>query len=392
MVTLLAALPLAVPAILETPITGAREVGIAAFAPLPRPFGEKDRQKLAVAVRVLVDGSQEYGRRTIFDVTDGRTVEAALLPDGVTIRFVVPKENLGNGIALMDGLLRRPIVDEVTLGRALERIQRREPGYWAAALRPLRNDLKTLKPDEARALLIRVFQPEHVVVAAVGGFEAGEAQKLWASRTADWKPTPAPRYPDISPTPEPTDNPSGITTVELRGSSVSVADPALPKTWLALIALGVGKGASLFRDVRQVEGWSYRQEAILWPSVLGLTPRLVAATAPADDQSGKAEALRTALLKAVPNWSEGDRDRALTMARMTLFDGVPFGPLWLSDGPPGATVSDRALLDAYWFSKSGNRWEPTKLMNAMASVSLDDLKATATSLLTNAKPIVLPGH
>lgn len=381
-----------VPALLETPIAGSNDVGIAAFAPLPKPFGEKDRQKLAVAVRVLVDGSQEYGRRSVYEVTNGGTIEAALLPDGVTIRFVVPKESLSNGIALMEGLLRRPVVDSVTLDRALERIQRREPGYWAAALRPLRNDLKTLNPDEARALLVRVFQPDRTVVAAAGGFEVGQAQKLWAGRTADWKPTPAPRYPDISPTPEPTDNPSGVTTVELRGKPIPLADAELPKTWLALIALGVGKGGSLFRDVRQVEGWSYRQEAIFWPDPAGLVPRLVAATAPAEGQAGKAEDLRAALLKAVPNWSDGDRQRALTMARITLFDGLPLGPLWLSNGPPGVGEEDRALLDAYWYAKSNRRWDANRLMSAMVDVSLDDLKATATTLLTNAKPIVLPGR
>jgi len=381
-----------VPPLLETPISGSDKVGIAAFAPLPKQFGEKDRQKLAVAVRVLVDGSQEYGRRSVYELTNGGAIEAALLPDGVTIRFVVPKESLSNGLSLMEGLLRRPVVDPVTLGRALERIQRREPGYWAAALRPLRNDLRAVKPDDARALLVRIFQPDRTVIAAAGGFDTGQAQKLWAARTADWKTTPAPRYPDITPTPEPTDNPSGVTTVELRGKAIPLADSELSKTWLAMIALGVGKGGSLFRDVRQVEGWSYRQEAILWPDPAGLVPRLVAATAPAEDQAGKAEALRAALLKAVSNWSEGDRQRALTIARITLFDGLPLGPLWLSNGPPGAREEDRALLDAYWYAKSTKRWDPNRLMGTMVDVSLDDLKAAAVSLLTTSRPIVLPGR
>jgi hypothetical protein len=378
--------------LLETPISGQADVAFAAFAPLPKPFGEKDRQRLAVAIRTLVDGSQEYTRRTIYEVTDGRTVDVALLSDGVVVRFIVPKENLSNGVALMEGLLRRPIVDETTLSRALIRIQRREPGYWAAALRPLRNDLKTLKASEARALLERVFQPQRTVVSVAGGFAQGEAERLWEARTADWKPTAEPRYPDISPTPEPKDNPSGVTTVELRGAPISLTDAALPTRWLALIALGVGKGASLFRDVRQVEGWSYRQEAILWPDVAGLVPRIVAASAPDEAEATRAEALRSALLKSVEGWTENDRQRAVAMARLTLESGLPLGPLWLADGPVGDSLADKALLDAYWFAKSGGRWDSARLLGQMRAVTLDDLKVNATTLLHDAKAIVLPGR
>ncbi|RYG18136.1 insulinase family protein, partial [bacterium] len=364
---------------LETPIPGDPDVAFAAFAPLPKPFGEKDRQKLAVAVRTLVDGSQEYTRRTVYNITDGRTVDVALLPDGVAVRFTVPKENLSNGIALMDGLLRRPIVDETTLARALVRIQRREPGYWAAALRPLRNDVKTLKAPEARALLQRVFQPQRTVVVVAGGFTEGQAEVLWERRTADWKLTAEPRYPDITPKPEPKDNPSGVTTVELRGPAIKLADPELPTRWLALIALGVGKGSSLFRDVRQVEGWSYRQEAILWPDAAGLVPRIVAASAPEEGEAARAEALRTALQKSAEGWTAKDLKRALSVAELTLADGQPLGPLWLADGPVSNDLDDRALLDAYWFAKSGSRWDATKLLSQMRAVTLDDLKATATA-------------
>lgn len=378
--------------ILETPIADQQDIAFAAFAPLPKPFGEKDRQKLAVAIRTLVDGSQEYTRRTIYEVTDGRTIDVALLPDGVVVRFIVPKASLSSGIALMDGLLRRPLVDETTLARALIRIQRREPGYWAAALRPLRNDLKTLKAPEARALLQRVFLPQRTVVSVAGGFAPGQAEALWERRTADWKPTPEPRYPDISPSPQPTDNPSGITTVELRAAAISLTDPSLATRWLGLIALGVGKGSSLFRDVRQVEGWSYRQEAILWPDLAGLVPRVVAASVPEETESARAEALRSALLKSIEGWTEGDRQRAVAVAGMTLEGGLSLGPLWLADGPVGVSLADRALLDAYWFAKSGQRWDASRLLGQMRGVSLDDLKSSAASLVRDAKAIVLPGR
>ena len=379
-------------AVLETSSPKERDVAIAAYAPLPKPFGEKDRQRLAVAVRVLVEGSQDFGRRAIFNLTDGRTVEAALLPDGVAVRFVMPREELRNGLSLMESLLRRPLLDGPSLDRALRRLQRREVGYWGAALRPLCNDLKSIKPAEARALLGRVFTPGRTVVAVAGAFAPGEASGLWERRVADWKALPEPRYPDISPTPEPKENPSGITTVELRGLPLSPTDPDLPARWLALVALGVGKGASLFRDVRQVEGWSYRQEAILWPDVEGLVPRIVVAATPEEGETGRADALRSALRKAAAAWTEADRARALGMAALSLERGLPVGPLWLADGPPGGDLADRALLDAYWSSKAHARWDPARLLAAMREVPLGALKAEADDLLEKARPIVLPGR
>ena len=370
--------------LLETPMPQLGTVAIAAFAPLPKEFGERDRQRLAVAVRVLGDGSQEYARRQVFEITDGDTVHAALLPDGVLIRFEVPKANLTNGLALMDGLLRRPTVQQESLDAALRRAQRAEVGTWAAALRPYRNDLKGLRADEARAVLLRVFDPRRVVVAAIGGFAAGTASARWSSLTADWKPLPEPRYPDISIAPEPTTNPSGVGTVELRGRAFSANDPTLPARWLALLGLGVGKGSSLFQDVRQIQGWSYRQEAVLWPDRAGLVPRLVLASN--DESAGRTDDLRTTLLKSIGSWSEEDRTRALGAASLHL------GPLWLADSPVGESPLERASLDAYWYAKAGVAWDPDRLLNAMKNVSLSDMKAAATEMVSAARAITLAGH
>ena len=372
--------------LLETPMPGLSGVAIAAFAPLPREFGERDRQRLAVAVRVLSDGSQEYSRRQVSEITNGDTVHASLLPDGVLIRFIVSKTNLASGLALMEGLLRRPTVQQSSLDAALRRLSRPEADTWEAALRPRRNDLKAIREEDARAVLLRVFDPRRVVVAAAGGFLAGAAQARWAARTADWRPLPEPRYPDVSTASESTSNPSGVTTVELRGRAFPASDPALPARWLALVALGVGKGGSLFRDVRQVEGWSYRQEAVLWPDRAGLEPRLVVATTPDEGNASRAEGLRATLLRSIEGWSEDDRLRALGAATLDL------GPLWLDDAPIDDRPLGRAALDAYWFAKTGARWDFDRLLDAMKAVSLADLKTTATSLVKDARPIVLPGR
>ncbi len=361
-------------------------VAFAAFAPLPKEFGERDRQKLAVVVRVLSDGTQEYSRRTVFRVTDGGTVQASLLPNGVIVRFSVPKANLSNGVALMEGLLRRPTLVQESLDVALRRLQRREPDYWTAALRPGGNSLKTLRPGEARAVLLRVFSPARTVVSAVGGFAEGEARSRWKALTADWKPLPEPRYPDISVAPEPKESATGVTTVELRGAPFSAADPALPARWLAMVALGVGKGSSLFRDVRQVEGWSYRQEAVLWPDRGGLVPRLVVVTTPEAGEASRAEGLRATLRKSIDGWTEEDRLRALGAVRLNL------GPLWILDAPMSDGLLDRATLEAYWMAKAGVGWDADRLRESMRGIALDALKAEAAALVTNARAVVLPGR
>ena len=368
------------------------DVSIAAFAPLPSGFGDKDRQRLAVAVRVLADGTAEYSRRSIFRVTEGRTVEASLLPDGVLLRITLPRDNLRNGLSIMDGLLRRPTLIQERLDAMLVRLQRREKDYWSAALVPQGDDLKAVKASEERALLGRVFRPERTVVAVVGGFETGAPQSLWSDFTRDWRGDPEPRYPDISPTPVPKDNPAGVTTVELRGTPGPASASDLPARWLALVALGVGKGSSLFRDVRQVEGGSYRQEAMLWPDPKGLVPRVLLAAAPSEGETARAETLRASLLKSVAAWSEADRSRALAMAVVSLREGMPLGPLWLGGFPLGGALGDRASLEAYWFAKAGVRWDAERLLGAMANVPLDALKAEADVFLKGARPIVLPGR
>ena len=370
----------------ETAMPGTGEIAFAAFAPLPKEFGERDRQRLEVAVRTLPGGGQGYSRRTIFEVTEGGTVQAALLPDGVVVRFRVPSANLAYGVGLMDALLRRFTLSDEELATALRRLQRGEPDYWTSALRPGGNRLKRVGADEARALLKRVFDPRRVSVAAAGEFGEGQVATAWARRTADWRPTPEPRYPDISPTPEPKENPAGITSVELRGRPFPASDPRLAARWLTMLALGVGKGGALFRDVRQTEGWSYRQEAILWPDRAGLVPRLVAATTPGADEAKRAEALRTTLLAAIDAWTEADRTRALGAA------GLNLGPLWLVDGPMGTEPFDRATLEAYWWAKAGASWNREALLGAMGEVPLAELKATATDLVRGARAIVVPGR
>lgn len=362
------------------------EVAFAAFAPLPREFGGKDRQRLAVAVRVMSDGSQEYSRRAVLSLTQGESVRASLLPDGVLVRFEVPKGNLTNGISLMEGLLRRPNLTQERLDETLGRFAAREPSAWGAALRQDRVDLKTVKLDDARALLARVFDPRRVVVAVVGGFASGEARSKWETRTADWRPAVEPRYPDISPSPEPRDSGSGLTTVELRGQPFPATEPSLPARWLAMLALGVGKGGALFRDVRQVEGWSYRQEAILWPDPAGLEPRLLAASISAEGEATRAEELRATLLKAISGWTEDDRLRALGAA------GLNLGPLWLVNEPVGTGLLDRAALEAYWWAKAGASWDPDALRERMRAVPLEALKAEATAIVTGARAVVLPGR
>lgn len=372
--------------LIESPLPQLNEVSFAAFAPLPAEFGERDRQKLAIGVRVLGDGTQEYSRRTVFDLTEGRTIQATLLPDGVLIRFAVPKASLTNGVALMEGLLRRPTVTQESLDAALRRVQRGEPDLFNAALKPRRNALKTVKADEAKAILRRVFNPKSTVVAVSGGFVAGEARSRWMERTADWKPSVEPHYPDISVAPDPTQGPEGITAVELRGRPFPASDPALPARWLALIALGVGKGSSLFRDVRQAEGWTYRQEAVLWPDRAGLLPRLIALTAPHETEAGRAEGLRSTLVKSIEGWTEGDRTRALGAASLGL------GPLWLVDSPVTNAPLERASLDAYWFSKAGRTWDFDALIEAMRAVPLETLKSEGMTLVREAHPLVLPGR
>jgi hypothetical protein len=172
------------------------------------------------------------------------------------------------------------------------------------------------------------------------------------------------------------------TTLRLEGPAI--AGDQVPATLLAAYALGVGKGSSVFRVLRQQDRISYRQEAYLQGE--GSYFRLCVACAflPRDDEAKLAEQTREQLLADVDQWGDGERARALALANTTLTGWPELVPMNLTgQGPVGS--QDRAFLEAYWPMKTGDPWDPEALLAKMNAVSLADMKTAAKSALRSAQ-------
>jgi hypothetical protein len=152
---------------------------------------------------------------------------------------------------------------------------------------------------------------------------------------------------------------------------------------LAVYALGVGKGSAVFRVLREREGWSYRQEAFLWPTPKGFRTRLLMATDLPNDDWPKA--MRAALRADVEGWTDADLKRATGLAKAQMVRGIGPDPFYLTPkGPAGETPAGQAFETAYWHGKAGRALDEARLASQFELVRLDELKETALDMLDRA--------
>jgi hypothetical protein len=368
----------------------ADRISIQALVRIP-DLGAKDLAKLNIIVGAIPKQTLEFSRREMLEVTDGEPPRCSVTPDVIRLVVDVPPANLKLGLGVMNAMIRDATLNEDNLNAAAQEIA--QPDYWAAALNPIVLPSVKLSPDEAQALYQRVFRPERIQLVVGGKFAPGAAEQGWSSRLSDWAVGREPKgYFDISIPTERTQNPGSVTTIDLVGAPIQPDDAALPARILSLFALGVGKGASLFRVVREKHAWSYRQDAVLSPTREGWIPRLLIACIPTEDVKDRVKAIKSDLIDDVNAWTPASRDRALGMAEAVFKFHVPYSPLYvLGAAPVGETLDDRTFIAGYWQMKTGKVWDADRLVEAMKQVSLDDLKQQASTILTTVIPRVLPG-
>jgi hypothetical protein len=362
----------------------ATEVSIQVMARVPR-LTARQADAMDALVAALPREVEGYSRRDVFTVTGGDTVRCQSGPDYVRISFHVPPSNWRVGLSLMEALVRS---SKLTMPEGTS------PGRvtaWVAALRPYERS-RNPRPNEVADLYRTLFRPENLTLGVGGPIPAGAAREDWEARMAKWTPprilAPSPYEPEPKPIAK---NPGGLSTIEIEGPKFGGRDAAISIRVLALMALGSGKGASLFRVARQQLGLSYRQEALLYPVPEGWKSRILLETTATTELDKKAETLRTVLLEDVRGWTDADLKRAQGMAEGVFLRGIDFSPF--AFGPFGTfddTLEGRTFLRTYWQMKTGEPWDPELLLRAMRMVTLEDLKETATGVLTAGKIRVLP--
>ncbi|MGV3617195.1 MAG: hypothetical protein ACO1SV_17855 [Fimbriimonas sp.] len=374
----------------ENPEPGATETSIQALVRIPK-MDARDAAALEVLADVLPQDIEGYSRRDILTVTGGIPVRCVAEPDHLRIVVTVPPENVKPALSLLDAMLRKSRISDAEVRESIQRQSR--VNYWSAALRPFDPSLREIRGQDVVDFYGRLVRPEAIVLAVGGRIVPRQVQEEWDRRLESWgRPRPLPPTPFIPPAVARSKNPGGITTLDLAAPAFPARDAALPARVLALVGLGTGKGSSLFRVARGKLGLSYRQEAVLTPTVDGFEPRLLIAMRPAEDEAAKVEALRTALVEDVKGWTESDRSRAIGMAEAVLLRATEWSPLsFQRQGPIDDDLEGRTFLRAYWPMKTGQPWNPGQLLETMRLVPLNELKEAATEIVATAKPRLQTG-
>ncbi|MBX3119399.1 MAG: insulinase family protein [Fimbriimonadaceae bacterium] len=378
---------------IEAPDSSESRITIQALVRLPE-LHLGDRAAAEVLVGAMRDGSNEYGRVTMRrNSAPGYEPRFILMPDHIRVSVTVDRGELSTGLGMIVSLLRDPLLSDEALNAAIGEADRTPETPWLTALRPELLAVNKVRRVEVVELYQTLFQPSNIFVVAMGEFDPGRAEQEWNTRTKDWQDKRIGRRgyygPPLSLREK---HDQAVTTVELVGPAMKATDADYPSKMLALYALGVGKGSTLHRIVRDREALSYRQEAILWPSPSGFRARFLLETIPTEDDKALPEKLRTLLAEDIKAWTQADVDRALGLANASLNYGIGPNPLyWSENGPLGKDLPDRAFLIGYWRMKAGKDWDPAALVQDMRKVGLEDLKTAGERLVLTALPRVISG-
>jgi len=366
--------------------TSSKWVSVQAIAPIPK-LSDRQSNALELLVDEIPRSVLGFSHRDMMDTTNGDSVHCVLGPDYVRIYFSVPAENMKAGLSLMEALVHSSEL------KPPETTTPKQVSPWNAALKPFQASAPARQAD-AEDLYHSLFRAENITIAVGGAVVPGLAQEVWQNLVDQWPQIRKPQ-PLIGREAEPKlymKNPSGMASVEITGPSFGPTDVAMPTRALALFALGSGKGASMFRVVRQKLGYSYRQEALLYPVAEGWQPRLIMVMKPVDDLLERGANAKKALLEDVAGWTDTDLSRALGMADAVFTRGVDFSPFAFgASGSMDSSLDSRTFLSAYWQMKTGQPWDAQAFLVRMKSVTLSDLKETTTKMLNESQVRILPG-
>lgn len=330
---------------------------------------------------------QQYATQT------GEMMRCTLSPDHIRVQLEVPKGQLKLGFEILNDLLRHSSFDEDLVSEDVPDYPYRQRGYWLEALEPWAPDYNRLTRADVQDFYRRAFTPENTVIGIGGPFDKAEADADAQTYFADWKAADLPKqYPSLKPVPEQPRHLFPIASIELYGGQYTAGMDSFPAQLLAATALGIGKGSSLHRIAREKLALSYLQQSVVAPTPLGLQTKLLVFFAPSNGQEQLPGTLRKALQDDVSAWNEDIRQRAIGMAGAFLLEGAAMSPLFIdSDRIQTDSLEDRTFMQTYWRQKTGKPWDPEALLAAMKTVSLDDLKKTASDFLANARVRAMPG-
>ncbi|MCW5942835.1 MAG: insulinase family protein [Fimbriimonadaceae bacterium] len=362
---------------LPMPESGADTVCVQAFVVLPAlsaPF----RAQLEVLADTLPKGADNYTEAQIRRYTGivGRPLRATVGPDYLRLEASCPPDQLATVLGILASVLRAPTLSNEAIEDSVLARSTTTPSDWSIALDPLRLDFRAIRRSDLLDLHESIVRPESTFLCVGGKFDPKVLAEVVAGRFSGWNPRKVVGRFDYERETR-SWNP-GLRVVSLVGPPISLrAEPYAPL--LAAFALGSGKGSSVFRVLREANGWSYRQEAFLWPDREGVRLRTVILSE-ARAVSPSPEEAKKALIADVAGWGEATRARALGIAEAVLLRDAPYLPIRLSarDHAETENLAGRTRLAGWWFLKTGEVWDPQGVLDGLRTVSLEKMKEVAT--------------
>jgi len=363
-----------VPLVTEIAVPVSDQIVVCSVSRVAEPMTAKQDAALQVLAIALRDGSTELSKDKVLGLASqvGRGLETEARPGMLVIRFSVPRGQLAIAGLLTEGLVERAALTDSAILSALVRLVAEPPSALQQALGARPYDFRKVRPQDVRDVYDLVRSGERTRICIGGAFEPGEGLAEVVPRLHEG---PLRQRPKEGLPWAPTNG--AIGGIEVARIQLGTWPRIEPRKFLALVALGTGKGSALFRAWRLQEPESYWQQAVVQPTGSGYSLELVAVRKSVPGEDDWPARMRSALLDDVKSWTQADHDRALAVARECLLGQFPNSPLLGPGGVPlGQGLADRCFVKAY-----DPEWNPENVIEAMTNLDLQDLKAEALRAL-----------
>ncbi len=343
----------------------------------------------------LLKGAEGYSELTLMSYGSQAGIQPSVVtfPDHMRIEFVAPEGGLDLAMELMTAVLKRPRLRDRDVIDAIARFETQKPKPLAAAGYQYQGRYSRLSSPYVKNVYNRAFTPETVQFVFGGKVSKEEANQAMEDWVARWRPDPSTRIPMRESLAPITGVGGEVSVYALRGKPFRLDEPGAVPKLLATYALGVGKGASCFRVLRQKNAWSYQQGAYLWPSIEGFVPVVYMLQSSNRGDGALVAEMRAELLKDIESWDEATFARAVSVASSS--EHLAQAPTAFLSSPSsgmGRTVRDRCALQGYLSLTGSGQARLETVLGAMQNVDLDQLQTAAKSMVEDASGTWIPGN
>ncbi|MFM9873313.1 MAG: hypothetical protein ACKVQS_07600 [Fimbriimonadaceae bacterium] len=380
--------------VLELPKPEAKVVSIHAYLWRDKNY-VKEEQAWRLICSVIGTNSLTYNASEVgfFGGSAGIRPRVVSSPDFLRVEVVSSPEKWKESLALAASLVAQPNwrsnqweeKEKVLAGTVLD--------SWSESLWPMPDFKEKLLEDEAANAHSRILDRMGLRVIVEGSVGIGEARQELEKVARLWS---VPEYRVLSRFSEETKLPMtqnlAVTTYEMSGKPIRIGEKGSAAQFLAAVALGVGKGSTLWETIREREGLAYRTEAVFWPTRGGFVPRLLMLRRAEAGELQYSANMISGLEKAIESYDMIGLVRAKVMAEQILLHPNAFASVYVDSentlfGLPDDDLRWRGLLNGMGLpSVPLTRW--VEMLN---EVGEEEFQAAAKDMVDTASFRVTQG-